>query len=895
MKKLNQIKSVARHTSTALLAVLIMFSARLAEAQTDNVGIGTVTPDNSSILDLTSTSRGFLTPRMTVVQRNSITTPVVGLMIYQTNDTPGFYYYNGTSWIKISDVLAGVITGGGTDGQLSFWTSATVISGSSDLFWDNVNNRLGIGTATPNTDLDVEGTAILGSPTSPPADADFNLSQWTLWLDEPNNEFELRAKKSDGTVIAQTVGDVNPGGNTGEMQFNNVGSFGASSNLFWDISNSRFGIGTNSPDADLDVEGIVLLGAPSAPVAEGDFANSQWNLWLDETNDEFELKARKTDGSFITQTVGNVTPGGNSGQMQYNDAGAFGASSNLVWDNTNVRLGVGNSSPVDRIDLRDASGNGGIRVANSVVSQEGVIRWTGTDFEGYTGSTWASFTATGGGGGDGDVWATDGSNGRVAFFNSSRTITGTDAFFWDNNNERLGIGAGLPSADLDVEGTALLGAPIAAPADAVFANSQWTVWLDETNNEFEIKAKKSDGSILNKTIASVAGNVGEIQYNGGTGFAASSNLIWDNTNVRLGIGAGAPSVNLDVVGTAILGAPNAAPADGVFAVSQWSLWLDEPNNEFELKAKKSDGTVISQTVSAGTQSAGSFGEIQYNDGINGFAASSNLVWDNLYARLGIGGGSPSAELDVVGTVILGAPNAAPADASFANSQWSLWLDESSSEFELKAKTSTGSIITQTIGSTAPAGNNSEIQYNDAGAFGASSNYIWDNTNTRLGIGAGAPTTTIDAVGGSALLPAPTAAPADADLEDSQWTLWLDESNDEFELKAKKSGGTVITQTIGSGGGTPAGNSGEIQFNISGAFDASTDLIWDDANSRLGIGAGAPSADLDVVGTAILGAPNAAPADATLANSQWTFWIDETNDDFEIKAKKADGTVLTKTV
>ena len=76
MKKLNQIKSVARHTSTALLAVMIMFSARFAEAQTDNVGIGTVTPDNSSILDLTSTSRGFLIPRMTVVQRNSITTPI---------------------------------------------------------------------------------------------------------------------------------------------------------------------------------------------------------------------------------------------------------------------------------------------------------------------------------------------------------------------------------------------------------------------------------------------------------------------------------------------------------------------------------------------------------------------------------------------------------------------------------------------------------------------------------------------------------------------------------------------------------------------------------------------------------------------------------------------------
>lgn len=62
------------------------------------VGIGTITPNTSSILDLTSTDKGFLLPRMTLLQKTAITTPASGLLIYQTDGTSGFYYYNGASW-----------------------------------------------------------------------------------------------------------------------------------------------------------------------------------------------------------------------------------------------------------------------------------------------------------------------------------------------------------------------------------------------------------------------------------------------------------------------------------------------------------------------------------------------------------------------------------------------------------------------------------------------------------------------------------------------------------------------------------------------------------------------------------------------------------------------------
>jgi len=67
----------------------------------NNIGVGTTTPDSKSILDLTSTTQGFLPPRMTNVQITGITSPPEGLTIYST-DAKTLVFYNGTSWQKIT-------------------------------------------------------------------------------------------------------------------------------------------------------------------------------------------------------------------------------------------------------------------------------------------------------------------------------------------------------------------------------------------------------------------------------------------------------------------------------------------------------------------------------------------------------------------------------------------------------------------------------------------------------------------------------------------------------------------------------------------------------------------------------------------------------------------------
>lgn len=74
----------------ATVSVLFSFSQ-------NNVGIGTTTPNSSAILDITSTSKGLLIPRMTTAQRTAIASPAIGLMVYDT-DSKSLWLYNGSGW-----------------------------------------------------------------------------------------------------------------------------------------------------------------------------------------------------------------------------------------------------------------------------------------------------------------------------------------------------------------------------------------------------------------------------------------------------------------------------------------------------------------------------------------------------------------------------------------------------------------------------------------------------------------------------------------------------------------------------------------------------------------------------------------------------------------------------
>jgi hypothetical protein len=62
-------------------------------------------PDNSAMLDVKSTEKGMLFPRMTLAQRNAIASPAPGLTVFQTDNTPGYYFNSGTSGSPIWSIV----------------------------------------------------------------------------------------------------------------------------------------------------------------------------------------------------------------------------------------------------------------------------------------------------------------------------------------------------------------------------------------------------------------------------------------------------------------------------------------------------------------------------------------------------------------------------------------------------------------------------------------------------------------------------------------------------------------------------------------------------------------------------------------------------------------------
>lgn len=81
-----------------LVVALGMIAVTPVIAQKDNVGIGTTKPDQSAVLDISSSTKGLLMPRMSLQQRGAIQNPAQGLVIYQTDFLSGFYFYDGTEW-----------------------------------------------------------------------------------------------------------------------------------------------------------------------------------------------------------------------------------------------------------------------------------------------------------------------------------------------------------------------------------------------------------------------------------------------------------------------------------------------------------------------------------------------------------------------------------------------------------------------------------------------------------------------------------------------------------------------------------------------------------------------------------------------------------------------------
>ncbi|MGY0391593.1 hypothetical protein ACW5R3_03390 [Bizionia sp. KMM 8389] len=240
------------------LLTLILFSAS-TYAQ---VGIGTLEPTESAMLDVQSTTKGMLTPRMTSTQRLAIANPVDGLTVYDTTES-AFYYYKVDSWSKLdskmrnnykliksaSDLSAELAFGGGTvyklDTNTLYEINGTVsLSNSIDL-----NNAYMIGIDTNEDKLVKTGGGDLFSGST-----GGSIKNLTL-VNTGGKIFNLTGSNGDNLIIrdlvvasSNSVGVVSGynmvfisivqySGNTNGVTYSNIGTL-LLSNTGWFASNS---------------------------------------------------------------------------------------------------------------------------------------------------------------------------------------------------------------------------------------------------------------------------------------------------------------------------------------------------------------------------------------------------------------------------------------------------------------------------------------------------------------------------------------------------------------------------------------------------------------------------------------------------------------------------------
>ena len=182
-----------------LIPTTILFSQSLS-VNTDGT-----TAHTSAMLDVKSTVKGMLIPRMTTIERNAIGTPATGLQVYDT-DLNLLYFYNGTAWTAVS---------AGTN----YWN----LSGGN--IYNNTGIKVGIGTNNPSAKLHVGGGTRFtvldtGSVFLQSGNTIGSARDWKMYVSLPIGYLSFRdmgfdnlnnGMSSDAMVIQYSTGNVGIG------------------------------------------------------------------------------------------------------------------------------------------------------------------------------------------------------------------------------------------------------------------------------------------------------------------------------------------------------------------------------------------------------------------------------------------------------------------------------------------------------------------------------------------------------------------------------------------------------------------------------------------------------------------------------------------------------------
>lgn len=357
-------------------------------------------PDNSAMLDVSSTEKGILIPRMTSGQRTGISSPATGLLVFQTDGSAGFYYYSGAQWIYLQN----------------FW-----IQSGNDIAYSA--GKVGIGAEMPEQ----MGTAPL------------NVQGGILYKggqSGANTPGLLYYDPGTGSGVFKYRD------NTGAEQILGTGSINYSGSLWQQISNDYI--------ANTDVITFGSLGVGYDMVAGESFGFA--TIILKENNLRIKFDDTSVTSGFSAndwQLVANESTAGGASYFAIEDlTGAkvpfkvlAGAPTNSLYLAGNGFLGMGTSSPVKSIHI--------------IQGDSPTVRLDQNTSVGYPAQTWDV------GGNDANFFVRDVTAGSTMPFRIKPGAPTNSVYISAEGN--VGIGTSTPARKLHVSDVMRL-EPITEPA-----------------------------------------------------------------------------------------------------------------------------------------------------------------------------------------------------------------------------------------------------------------------------------------------------------------------------------------------------------------------------------------------------------------------------------------------
>jgi trimeric autotransporter adhesin len=403
------------------------------------VGIGTSSPNSSSLLDLASTNKGLLIPRMTTTQRNAISSPATGLMIYQADNTPGFYYYNGSVWTEIAPAIAPSWALGGNSG-IDPNTNFIGTTDNQPLVFKFNNEVAGQLNNTNNTSY---GRGALLNNTTSRGNTAFGINSLRVNTTGSGNTATGAGSLNQNTTGTQntsigsvaltnnTTGNANTATGAGTLLLNTTG-FGNTANGINSLLNNT--IGNQNTGYGGGAVNFTTTGNDNTGLGYGSLTNNTTGS---------QNTAVGSGANVAVSNLSNATAIGAKSRADCNNCLILGSVNGINGATSDVKVGIGTPNPNSSAALEVNSTNKGLLIPRMTQSERDAIGTPSTGlilyqtnnapgFYYYNGSAWTSIA----GGTNG--WSL---SGNVGTDPNNHFIGTTDnkSLIFKTNNQTSGI------------------------------------------------------------------------------------------------------------------------------------------------------------------------------------------------------------------------------------------------------------------------------------------------------------------------------------------------------------------------------------------------------------------------------------------------------------------------